>query len=253
MKMRRGILGVAFAAIFCCAAAGGQEAQPTHAPDPAAKNLMGGYPIPPIPGVAFSARASMLIKTTLADGTLVERKVDTWIARDSQGRVYNERRIIEPANKEGESQLVAADLYDPETGTHTACTIAQKVCTTTAGRPRPAPKPLPEGVSADGKISLTRTIFGSETLEGVEVQHAREKRIYAVGAMGNDKPLTALMEYWYSPLLQIYLAYNQELPNGSIHVVRVTDVNLSEPEAAWFKPPEGFRVVDARAGATGTH
>lgn len=244
--MRRRGLAMLAAAIFCGVTAGGQETQPTHAPDPSVKSPVQGFPVPAIQGAAFSARAAMQFKTTLADGTLIERKISISIARDSMGRVYNEQRMIQPANEERESPLVAVDLYDPVARTHTACMIVQKVCTVRARKSSPAPKPIPEGVSPDGKVTLTRTLLGNEMLEGVEVQHAREKRLYAVGAMGNDKPLTAVMEYWYSPRLQVNLASNQELPNGSVRVVRVKEVNLSEPEAAWFKPPEGFRVVDAR-------
>jgi hypothetical protein len=224
-----------------------QNAPASHAPDRNGWTNTEGILIPPIPGAAFMAHSTLVIKTVLPNGATIQRQATMAIARDSMGRVYHEqRRVVPMSDQSQESPLLATIVFDGQEGTRTECDQVQRLCTITSGRaPQPQPS-APEGASKDGKFTLSRVTIGSETMEGVEVQHIREKRTYAAGVIGNDKPVAFVVDYWYSPLLQLDLAILRSNPQGTTMFERVTDLNLSEPEEGWFKLPPGFLVADAR-------
>lgn len=226
--------------------AAAQREPATHAPDRDGSSSLEGVSIPQISGAAFQAQERLEIKTVLADGTTVERQASVGIARDSQGRVYRERRRIIPVNEEGkEAPLEAILLLDAQQGTETECLVTQRVCTIRALRTTTQQR----AISHDGKIQLERATVGTESMEGVTVEHIRERRTIAAGAYGNDRAITSTVEYWYAPQLEIDLQILRTSPQGRSQRLRVTDLNLSEPELQLFKPPDGFRVIDGRRAA----
>lgn len=227
-----------------------QREPATHAPDRNGTSTLDGMSIPQISGAAFQAHVRLEIKSVLADGTTVERQSSVEIARDSQGRVYRERRKIVPANEEGkEAPLEAILLLDAQQETETECLVAQRVCTVRKLRQTVQPQPAAEGLSRDGKVQLQRTVIGSESMKGVTVEHLRETRTIAAGVYGNDRAITSTIEYWYAPQLAIDLEILRTSPQGRSQRLQVTELNLSEPDAQRFEPPEGFRVVDGRRAA----
>jgi len=244
--MRRGIWLLSLS-LAVGAAGVAQQPEVTHAPDRHGNNaIAGGGLVPPILGTPFTARTTLLIKILLPNGTTIQQRSSMFLARDSMGSVYRERRKIVALAEETEPRLEASIVYDRLAGTKTVCETALHVCTVTNERLPMRPTAEQEGPSKDGRMTLTRTFLGNETLEGIEVQHYRETRTFATGVMGNDKPISSVIEYWYSPLLQIDIATLRINPQGSSMYQRLKEISFSEPESAQFAPTEGFRIVDAR-------
>jgi hypothetical protein len=65
---------------------------------PSAMGQGRGVFVTPIPNVPFLAVVDVENNQFLPDGTTVSRKTISAIARDSQGRIYNEQRVLIPAS-----------------------------------------------------------------------------------------------------------------------------------------------------------
>ena len=234
-----------------CARVAGQTDTVMHAPDLNGGGWLEGIQVTEVPGAPFSAKAVLEVTRQLPDGTTITRKSGMRIARDSQGRVYRERRAIVPSDSDKEAPLAAMLLFDTPAGTRTDCILMQRTCTVTKHVPVAAVTQEPAGMAKDGKSFLKRESVGIETVEGIEVQHTRETRTWREGAFGNDRPVMAVTEYWYAPSLQMNLAMTRYDPRGAVQKQKIVELSLSEPEAAQFRPPERFRVVDERQGKPG--
>jgi hypothetical protein len=86
--------------------------------------------------------------------------------------------------------------------------------------------------------------LGAKVIEGVAAEGHRNTMTYAVGAIGNDRPLVVTHEMWMSPELRIMLlSVNHDPRSGDS---RITTQNLSrvEPDPALFEVPPGYEIVD---------
>src|SRR5580692_5045944 len=73
--------------------------QPPMYPGPS--TIVPGVFVTPIAGVPFSATVMIESKQPLADGSVESKISQTNIARDSRGRVRNERHMLVPAGTQG--------------------------------------------------------------------------------------------------------------------------------------------------------
>ena len=105
------------------------------------------------------------------------------------------------------------------------------------------------GLSKDGLSYLTREEMGRSTIDSLEVIDSRETRTYNAGAFGNDRPVAVTKRFWYSPQLQVNLAVDRHDPRTEDQKLELTELNLSEPDPAWFAVPEGYRLIRERAPA----
>jgi hypothetical protein len=62
--------------------------------------IVPGVFVTPIPGVPFSATVMIESKQPLADGSMEAKVTQTMIARDSRGRIRNERHMLMPQGQE---------------------------------------------------------------------------------------------------------------------------------------------------------
>lgn len=219
----------------------------TRAPDRGTSEHIWGVFVPAIPGAPFSARLNAEITSQLRDGTAIEEKFFNILARDSEGRVYKERRRIVPADSPQESSLGEFFIYDTPTRTETDCIPAQRTCWVKSFVPATRFAETPVGLSRDGKSYLTRENLGTTTMDNLDVQYTRETRTYNSGAFGNSRPVAVVNEYWYSPRLEINLAVTRNDPRNSLQKLTVVDLSLEEPDVARFAAPEGYRMIEERA------
>ena len=61
--------------------------------------------------------------------------------------------------------------------------------------------------------------------------------------------MATVREFSYSSTLGFNLASTLDAAQVGHQVFTVTDLNTTEPDAAYFQPPEGYRVVDHRKAA----
>jgi hypothetical protein len=191
-----------------------------------------GERIPAVRGLPFSAKAELETVSQLQDGTQIMHKTYNLVARDSAGRTHNERRNW--INAEGEEpKLNCVELYDPATRTRTDLFPLTKLArqwASATGQMTPS--------SATTKPETTKEEIGSDTMEGLPVKGVRVTQTYPTGAIGNDRPLTIVTEYWYAGELRINLLTKRTDPRYGVQTVRLTELESVEPETRRCLPSE---------------
>jgi TonB family protein len=203
-----------------------------------------GERIPAVRGLPFSAKVELETVSQLQDGTQITHRTYNLDARDSAGRTHNEMRNWITAEGE-EPRLTRIELYDPSTRTRTdlfpLTKLARQWVAGIAAQTVPA--------AATAKPETTREEIGTDTIEGLPVKGTRVTQTYAVGALGNDRPLTIVTEYWYAAQLRINLLTKRTDPRHGVQTVRVTELNRQEPDASLFAIGDDYKIVN-EAGPT---
>jgi hypothetical protein len=206
--------------------------------------------IPAITGAPFTAIVHTEWTRYLADGgtfTLVNQRP---IARDSEGRIFEERWTLVPKNGKIASQKTTIQIGDPNAHTLYNCFVFNKphYCTvegfnemtTTIYKPRMEKS----GPLSQGRGHITHENLGKDNIEGVEVTGVRDTVTYNQGAIGNDQPESLKREFWFAPTLGINLRSEVSDPNFGKQTFTITDVNLSEPDPKLYELPKAVVGVD---------
>lgn len=211
--------------------------------------------IPTLPNAPFTATVHTEWVRNLPDGgtfTLVNQRR---IARDSLGRLYEERWLLVPKNGKIPSRMNLIQIGDPNQHTLYNCflldqphrCILETYVETTTALYKPAvgkSGPLPNNAGFSVHEDL-----GAQTIAGIDTAGTRDSVTYNEGVFGNDRPFVVKREFWYAASLGINLLSEISDPRFGKQVFAVTDVSLSEPDATLFEVPEGFAVVDRRKTA----
>jgi hypothetical protein len=233
-----------FAALALGPAAGSafaQEPAPRTTP-PAYRGVemhVGGVFVTPVPNVPLTAVAEVESTQTLDDGSTVTKKTINNIARDSQGRIYNERREMVAESFEGVPPLMSGHIYDPTTRLNTFFDPSTKLARQSIFTEQMRQGPM--AVTARGVQSQD---LGTQSMENVVVRGLRTTRTVSAASSGTGKPVVVTDEIWYSDELHLNMLVKHDDPRTGTQVVTVTHVNRSEPAAETFEVPAGYKVVD---------
>ncbi len=215
-----------------------------HAPDGGTREQMESVYILPAPNAPFSAVVETEWTRIMPDGSKSTMYNHRTVARDSSGRVFQERRYFSPDGKTATTRLSMLQYDDPNRHERILCRPLAKVCEVSRLFVPPALRVQPAGPLPHGAGTLTREDLGRKSLEGVDVVGTREIMTLNVGTFGNEQPQPIIKEFWYSPRLQINVATKRFDPRASASQnIDVTQVNLSEPDPKLFQPPSGFRMI----------
>jgi hypothetical protein len=217
-----------------------------HAPDGGTWQRVQSIEIPPSTNAPFSAVVTTEWTRIMPDGSTGTMKNHRTVARDSLGRVFQERRYFSPDGDKQVTRISELDFQDPMRHEMSVCRPDTRVCSvykydapTTASVPK-------AGALANGAGAVTLEDLGRKTIDNVEVVGSREVTTLAVGAMGNEKPQPIVKEFWYSPQLQINVITKRFDPRASaVQNFEVGNISLAEPDARMFEPPVGYRMVQA--------
>lgn len=247
MKLLALTLAAATAAIFLPAPANAQSSDSapiTVTSEGRVSEWVYGERIPAVRGLPFSAKVELETVSQLQDGTQITHKTYNLDARDSAGRTHNEMRNWITAEGE-EPKLTRIELYDPATKTRTdlfpLTKLARQWVVAAAAQATPA--------AGTAKPTAMREEIGTDTMEGLPVKGTRVTQTYPIGALGNDRPLTIVTEYWYAAELRLNLLTKRTDPRYGVQTVRVTELQRQEPDAALFAIGEDYKVVN-EAGPT---
>lgn len=203
-----------------------------------------GEHIPAVRGLPFSAKVELETVSQLQDGTQITHKTYNLVARDSTGRTRNEMRNWIMAEGE-EPKLTRVELFDPATRTRTDLVPLTKLArqwvvsaTTQATTAAGAAKP-----------ETSKEEIGTDTMLGLTVKGTQLTQTYPAGALGNDRPLSTVTEYWYSADLRMNLLTKRRDPRYGVQTVRLTELDRQEPDAALFGIGSEYKVVN-EAGPT---
>ena len=156
--------------------------------------------------------------------------------RDVAGRTRVERvnagvEIIDP---------VAGFSYrlDPEKQVAVRAPIEVKSALAQAASAPAASAPLP-----------AREWLGTQTIEGMITYGERFTITFPAGSSGANRPTKNVNEYWRSPQLGIDMTTRIRTPRTPDLITTLKDLKFAEPDAALFRIPSDYRIVDDPAFA----
>jgi hypothetical protein len=97
---------------------------------------------------------------------------------------------------------------------------------------------------ADEQTPVNAEDLGSQTMEGVLVNGVRTTHTIPAGQIGNDRPITIVMEIWTSPDLKTMVYSKRSDPRMGEQIFRLTNIVRVEPDPSLFTVPADFKVVD---------
>lgn len=275
MIIKRRLSQVATACLLVGSVVFAQE--PPPGPPPGPDGPMGGrmeilgfsemHPGKVVAGAPYSAVAVSETTQTLGDGTVIDRKVQSNVYRDSQGRTRKETTLpaVGPLATSGQSKSfvmvndpVASKSFVLHTDTKVATllpahnrgpkgTSTTTANTTTAGTNVETRMQAREQAEiASGR--LKKDDLGTQSINGISAQGTRFTRTIAAGEIGNDKVITVTSERWYSPDLQIVVKSVRTDPRFGQTTYTLTNIQRTEPASALFTVPSDYTVQQGGPG-----
>jgi hypothetical protein len=201
--------------------------------------------VTPVPHAPFRGVIKVERSLVQPDGSILKLKTIREIARDSQGRIHNESRSMVPVSSNQTPQIVRIHLFDPETRTSVMLDPAERTFWSMTVNHPPATVPprllyaSPTGTALPPNEFTKEEDLGMREMEGGPVHGVRE--IQAIPAEGNGKEIVVTDEYWYSDDLRINMVIAHNDPRTGSVTMTVTQLTRSEPDAALFEIPDGYR------------
>ena len=220
-----------------------EQREPLHAPDGATIERFASISIPAMANAPFTANVNTQWVRHLADGSNITLISHRAIARDAEGRVFEERRMFVPDDGKHEAVAYQIEISDPVAHVQYVCRVSGHACRLMqfAGRK------FAGGAAAGQAPGQTVENLGNQVVSGLDTVGSRETRILQTATIGNEAPILERREFWYSPKLGINLITRREDPRFSTQQnFEVTDIALGDPDAKLFAPPDGFKIIDLR-------
>lgn len=220
----------------------------------------------PVTGAPYSADETNERVQTLADGThITDLMSSTKVYRDSSGRTRTERSLMPGriARRHAiENIPVIVEITDPVEHVRYTLDTVNKVAHKQIMAPRrptltrrapPAAKTVaaaPSEQAAEDRPQTTSEKLDSQVIEGVLVEGTRNTTVWPVGSEGNDRPITAVHESWYSPELEVEVLNISNDPRYGQMTHKLTNISRGEPDPSLFQPPADYQVVEEKGEFT---
>ncbi len=182
--------------------------------------------------------AEIIIENTrrLFDGSTATKQSKGAIYRDAAGRTRREQTLEDIGGVSiGEPQKLIF-INDFVAKMNYFIDVNRKVV-----RRNPLPANPPMQNEFEPRNGKTESL-GSKMLEGVKVEGTRTTVEIPAGQIGNDKPLLAITEKWFSPDLQMIVYSRHVDPLAGEQIFRLVNIKLGEPSAELFIAPKDFKV-----------
>jgi hypothetical protein len=237
-----------------------------------------------VTGAPYSGEEVSEQNQTLADGTHISHKnALEKVYRDSLGRTRRERSMfpgrpvpsngaetptvieivdhvanvkltLDPVNKVAHRQELPPVAVKGQAGqpTRAAGMIAQGGggggVITGAFSSSPAGLPSPRAPALRPQNAFEK--LGSRSIEGVTAEGNRTTMTWPVGAVDNDRPISAITETWFSTDLKLVVLSTSSDPRTGEHVQQLVNISRAEPAGSLFQAPPEYTVVDEKDGFT---
>ncbi len=208
-----------------------------------------GIFVTPVPNAPFSGVINVEQLIVQPDGSVASFKTTRDIHRDSLGRIYNEVRALLPVSSSATPQIVRILLYDPQTRISTMLYPRdQKFTSGTVNRPPATVPPTllyasPVGQSLPASEFANEEDLGYQELAGLSVHGVRETQTIPADKSETGQDIVITDEYWYSNDLSINMIIKHVDPRRGSVTMTVTQVARTEPDAALFEIPPGYKDV----------
>jgi hypothetical protein len=211
-----------------------------------------------VTGAPYSAVAVTETKQTLADGNVIDRKVQSNVYRDSQGRTRRETTFtgVGPLAASGAGRSMVT-IHDPVASAayvlHTDTKVAEEL---------PVPPRPKNAENLQSKFdthfqqdiasgALKKEDLGTQVVNGVSAQGTRYTRVIPAGQIGNANAISVVNEQWYSPELQLVVKSVRNDPRLGQVTYTLTNIQRNEPAASLFVVPSDYTVKQAAMRAHG--
>jgi|SRR5579862_76022 len=221
-----------------------------HAPSGGTRSILQSLAVPPLANAPFTATVRTTWVRRFDDGSTQTIQNHRTIARDNLGRIYQQRRNLYPEGDPRDNRITQIEISDPQTHEIYFCHPIQRTCELRGYYAPTSSAPLiPAGPLDGGKAFLTRAPLGNDSVSGLETVGTRETTTLNAGTIGNDRSISIVKEFWYSPQLGINLIEKRQDPRVGTQTFTVSDISLGEPDAGLFETPANFQIVDMRKPA----
>jgi hypothetical protein len=205
-----------------------------------------------VTGAPYSAVGVTETKQTLTDGNTIDRKVQSTVYRDSQGRTRRETTFTGagPLAASGQPHTMIM-IHDPVAGTayvlHAENKTAEQLpMRRGAANANNAPN-LQNRFEAHiqqeiANGTLKKEDLGTQTIDGLSAQGTRYTHIIAAGQIGNASAISVVNEQWYSPDLQVIVKSTRTDPRTGTVTYTLTNLQRTEPAASLFTVPSDYAV-----------
>jgi hypothetical protein len=200
-------------------------------------------------GAPFSAQVMTTVKQIGDDGAPRVFTVHDQLARDGDGRWYRESRI---STKTGlpSPYGASAQVFDPVNHSVIDLSIPQKIALVVNDVPAyrfsvnllPRIKPYARQGDYGGNASIVGEDLGERTISGVKAWGRRITETFAPEVLGSDRPVTKIVEAWYSDELGIDVAMDVKDPLHGEMIEAVQQIDRHAPDQSLFQIPPGFAV-----------
>jgi hypothetical protein len=212
----------------------------THAPDGGFMMRIQSISIPTIPNAPFTATVRTEVVRRLEDGSTIVRKNHRLVARDSSGRVFEERRMLSSDDDSQQSDLTQLEFRNPVSQDRYNCDPQGRTCHVFPYQPPPSA--LPESVGGKNDL-VTRVALGNSMVSGVETVGTRELTVIPARAAASNRPLTITKEFWYSAQLGINIVTKRFDPRSGTQTFVVDDLIVGEPNPSLLEVPAGATIL----------
>lgn len=226
--------------------------------------------IPFVRAMPFSARAVTEFTQVLGDGNRIERRYESFIARDSRGRTRREEDIvlIGPLAAVGAPPKVVT-IVDPEADvsytlderqrvahksqlgmvivTESTKLTARGVAISERGTSISMQAVVAKRLEPEPRLAGTTTeSLGRRPINGVMADGTRTTTTIPAGAVGNVQPIEIVSERWFSPELQMPILITRRDPRIGNTEYRLIDIHRGEPAAHLFAVPPGYEIREGK-------
>jgi len=218
---------------------------------PAARAQAGGSIfVTPIPNVPFSGMVRVERTEILPNGNALQVWSERKIARDNEGRIYNEFRPLVPTTTKTAPDATVIHLYDPQNRMTEYLYPEQKMYRMMIlNRPPSTETPddfaSPTGAAAPPSEFTHREDLGYRTIAGLQVHGVQVTQTLTAAESGTGQEVTVTNEYWYCETLRLNLETKHNDPRSGVVTMTVTQIDRGEPNAALFGVPAGYTMAGA--------
>jgi hypothetical protein len=206
--------------------------------------------IPPLVGAPFTAVVHTEWARPIPGGGTYAVVNQRRVARDSQGRIYEERWLLAPKDTEIKSRMNVIQIADPNEHTLYNCWVMERRCNllrfAEPAMTKFQPPVVATGPLGSNKGFSTHLDLGTRNISGLDTVGTRDTITLLPGTMGNDRPLVTTREFWQATQIGVNLWSIIEGPRVGKQTFTLSDVSLNEPDPQLFELPEGYEVVDSR-------
>jgi hypothetical protein len=221
-------------------------------PDGGSEQVLQSIAVPPLMGAPFTASLHTEWAHPLPGGGSMTAVNQRQIARDTNGRIYEERWLLVPKDRPYESQMNILQIADPNARTLYTCYLLVKPhrCNleTLAMTALAAYKPVDQhsGELPHHAGYLEHKNLGDRQIENIETIGTRDTTTIYINTFGNDRNFDIVREFWRSPQLRIDLLSELSDPRLGKQSFKITKIKAEDPNPRLFELPKGYEIVDLR-------